>query len=412
MMKFDMGRARAAFLAAQALPAPAKPALVPTLERTGFVRTLGGVDVYLALRARVPGMTRADLDRAVETGQAQVVPSVRGCIYLVPKRDVPFALRAADLLSRARAEREQKKAGIRKGEVEKVAGEAHAALKRKGPMTTDALRRALPEGVVRSLGEAGKKVGVSSTLPPALRRLEFEGRIERTLPGGRLDTERYLWRTAEKNPFDGARLSDDAMDLWARLAEIYFRAAGLGTIKDFGAWAGISQRDARTASERVGLVPAEVEGAEEPHFALKGTLDDLLGAKHTADAVAFLPFEDNLVALRPGPAALVEPAHHKIRVPVWGSSKDTTLGEARHMSFRSVVAEGQVSGFWEYDPDSKKVVWASFARLKPATRKRVDESAAELSRFLAEEIGHARSFSIETDDDLRKRAAMVRKLSA
>jgi len=54
---------------------------------------------------------------------------------------------------------------------------------------------------VRSLGEKGKKLGLSSTLPPALRTLEFEGRIERTLEGGRLDSERYLWRLPARERF-------------------------------------------------------------------------------------------------------------------------------------------------------------------------------------------------------------------
>ena len=44
---------------------------------------------------------------------------------------------------------------------------------RKGPLSTDALRKSLPGGTVRSLGEKGKKVGISSTLPPAVRHLKL-----------------------------------------------------------------------------------------------------------------------------------------------------------------------------------------------------------------------------------------------
>jgi hypothetical protein len=406
----SLSQARAAFFAAQGFVPGRNASLLPTLERTGFVRTLGGVDVYLAVRARVPGMARADLDRAVEKHEAQVLPSVRGCIYLVPKREVPFALRAADLLSRSRALRDQERAGLRRGEVEQVAKEALAALRKLGPSTTDAIRRALPEGTLRSLGEAGKKVGVSSALPPALRLLEFEGKIERTLEGGRLDTERYLWRAVEKSPLEAADLPDDPIDLWARLGEVFFRAAGLGTTKAFAEWAGISQRDATAAAAKLPLVPVSIEGVAETHFALEAERRALLEAGGAQEAIAFLPFEDNLVALRGGPAILVHSAHHGLSVPVWGSAKKEKLGEARYMSFRSVVAEGKVVGFWEYDPDSKKAIFACFDKVKPPTRKRLAEAAAEVSKFIAQDLGHGRSFSIDTEDELRKRVKLVRTL--
>ena len=50
------------------------------LERSGYIRALGGVDVYLALKARQTEVTRAEIDRAVEKMEIQVVPTVRGCI--------------------------------------------------------------------------------------------------------------------------------------------------------------------------------------------------------------------------------------------------------------------------------------------------------------------------------------------
>jgi len=410
-LTLSLPQARAVWLAAQGLPPAAKPALLPTLERTGLVRTLGGVDVYLAVRARVPGLTRVDLDAAVEKHDAQVVPAARGCIYLVPRREVPFALRAAHLLSSARDERDQQKAGIRPGEVAQVAGAALAVLKKRGPLTTDALRRALPEGTVRSLGEQGKKVGVSSPLPGALRLLEFEGKIERTLEGGRLDTERYLWRTTEKNPFTAARVPDDPPELWLRLALIYFRAAGIGTKKAFAEWAGISQRDAQAAVNRAGLFPVMIDGRPEPGLMLESERRALLDAERTEEAIAFLPFDDNLLALRATAADLVEAAHHDLEVPTWGGgAKTCRLGDARYMSFRSVVAEGRVVGFWEYDPDAAELVYACFDKVRPATRKRLDAAADDVARFLAQDLGHGRSFSIDTEEDLKKRVAAIRKL--
>jgi hypothetical protein len=407
----SLAEARKVFIAAQGFPPPSGRSIVSALEETGFVRTLGGVDVYLAVRARVPGMRRADLDEAVAAGEAQVTPAVRGCMYLVPRRDVPLALRVASLLNRSRDEREHQKAGIRPGEVEEVAQAALQVLAERGPLTTDALRRAMPTGSVRSLGEQEKKVGISSPLPAALRQLEFAGKLERALENVRLDSERYLWRATVRSPFDGVTLPDDPIDLYAGLARIFLRGAGLGTQKDFAAWAGIPQRDAKAALEKTGVLPVAIEGVDEIHFLLEERRDLLAATGEAASAVAFLPFEDNLIHLHGGPALWLDAEHHGLEVPVWGSSKKTTLGEAKHMSLRSVLAEGKISGFWEYDPDPHSIVYAAFPGLSKTGRKKFDAAAEDLARFLTDDVGHGRSFSLDTDDDLRERSKQMRELA-
>jgi hypothetical protein len=350
-------------------------------------------------------MRRDDLDGVVEAHEAQIIPAVRGCMYLVPRRDVPLSLKVAALLSRPRDEKDHAKAGVRPGEVEEVAKAALQALRERGPFTTDGLRKALPEGTIRSLGEAGKKVGISSPLPGALRMLEFEGLVERTLESRRLDSERYRWRATAKSPFDGIRLPEDPIDLFAGMARIFFRAAGLATQKDFAGWVGITQRDAKTAIERTGLLPASVEGLDEIHYVLEErTSVDVSGV------VGFLPFEDNLVHLHGGPAFLVDAAHHDVPVPSWGTSKTLPLGEAKHMSLRGIMAEGKIAGFWEYDPDAREVVYKGFSGLSAATRKKMDATAQDLARFLADDVGHGRSFNLDTDEDLRNRSAQIRRM--
>lgn len=412
VFRLTLAEARLAIVTAQGFPPPGGRTAVEALEETGFVRTLGGVDVYIGVRARVPGLRRADLDAVVAAHQAQIVPAVRGCMYLVPRRDVALSLRVAERLTRSRDEREWTKAGIRPGEVEDLAKAVHQTLGERGPLTTDALRRALPPGAVRSLGEQGKKIGISSPLPAALRQLEFQGKVERTLEGVRLDSERYLWRAAARNPFDGARLPDDPAELFAGIARIFFRAAGLGTLKDFANWTGIAQKDARSAMEHAGLLPVAIEGVDDLHYILEERRDLPAASRDAAGAVAFLPFEDNLLALHGGPTFMVDAAHHPTEVPIWGGGKKTTtLGEARHMSLRSFLAEGKVGGFWEYDPDARTVLHAPFGGLSAATRKKVAAAAAGFTRFLTGEIGHGRSFSLDTDDELRTRSAQVRQMS-
>jgi hypothetical protein len=403
-LRLSPAQARAAVLAAQGLAGDPLGGVGAVLERAGFLRTLGGVEVYLAMRARLPGMRRADLDSAVASGVARVTPAVRGCIYLVSGRQQPLCLALAARLSKKRDEREQEKAGMRKGEAEKVAKQVAATLAERGPLSTSDLKKALPDGVVRSLGDQGKKVGLSSNLPPALRWLEFAGEVERILEGGRVDTERYLWRRTATNPFTGAAIPDDPAELHARFAEVFFRAAGIGTRQAFAGWAGISQKNAQAAIDRLDLVPVTLAGSDETHFALDDACD-LVADPPPLRAPALLPFEDNTVALHDGPALLVDPVHHDLPVPTWGRSGETPLRNAAHASLRTVVAGGAIVGFWEYDPDGAAVVALPLAG---KLSREVGDAARALARFVRDELGHGRSFSLDSDDELRRRAGTLR----
>jgi len=408
-LRIDLGRARAFWHRRQGLAEPVKGTLEEVVASTGWLRTLGGTDVYIAARARVPGMRRRDLDEAVEQSRLQVVPAVRGCIYVVPRAEVPLVLRVAEELSSKRTEREHEKAGIVEEEVAGVAEAVVAAL-RKGPLSTDALRKALPPGVIRSLGEKGKKIGISSTLPPAVRRLEFEGKVERTLEGGRLDSERYAWRLTRKNPFTGAKLPSDPIDRYARVAEAFFRSAAPATLKDFAAWSGFSQKDARAAAERIGLVPIAVEGYADEAFVFEPDLPELREAARPAASISMLSFEDNYLVLHGGPGLVTDPKHHEYPIKVWGQTKGTTLGDAKHISMRSLFDGDQLVGLWELDPDKGKVVFGTFEPTSPARKKVIAALADEMGKFLIEELGHGRSFTLDTEDAMRERAAEVKRL--
>jgi DNA glycosylase AlkZ-like len=408
VLQLSAGQVRSFRILAQGLPPAPGAQFIPTLQRTGFLRTLGGGDVYLGARARVPDLCRAGLDAAVTRADVQVVPAVRGCIYLVSRRDVPLCLRVASLLSRARDQRDAEKAGIRPGEIDDVAAAALALLQRQGPLTTDALRRALPEGTVRSLGEQGRKVGVASPLPLALRQLEFAGLVERTLPGGRLDSERYAWNATAQNPFTAAKLPESPAALHGLLLERFLQAAGVATLKAFCSWSGLPQRDATAALPHADVVPVEIEGIRA--FASPETTPLQAHLGDADNAVALLPFEDNLLHLAGGPGHLVDPSFHELQVPNWGSSKQVSLGKASHVAFRGVLADGRLCGFWEYDPDAGTAVTWCFQKPSRDAVRRIAEVAAATGAFLREELGHGHTFSLDTDDELRRRVRELRKL--
>ncbi|MDY7231570.1 DNA glycosylase AlkZ-like family protein [Hyalangium rubrum] len=408
-LTLTLDRARGHWHRRQGLAEPGKGSLEEIVASTSWPRTLGGVDVYLAVRARLPSLRRQDLDEAVAQSRLQVIPAVRGCIYLVPRAQVPLVLRFAEDQSRKRIEKEMEKVGVPQKELADV-GEAVIKALRKGPLTTDALRKALPEGVVRSLGEKGKKVGISSTLPPALRHLEFEGKVERTLDTGRLDTERYHWRLPAKNPFTGAKVPSDVAERNARLAEIFLRQTGPVAVASFAAWSGLSQRDARAAMERLPVVPVVVEGYDDEAFVLEQDVAVLKEAVPAATSISLLSFEDNYLTFHGGPGLLTELKHHGVKVTKWGNTKGTTLGDVKHVSARTLFDGDKLVGFWEFDPSSGTVAFSTFDPLPPKRKRAVQEQAQSVATFLKDDVGHARSFSLDTMEAVQERADLIKKM--
>jgi hypothetical protein len=403
-LKIDLRRARAHWYERQGLGDPVPGSIDEAIGATGWLRTLGGADVYLAARARKPGMKRAELDAAKETSRVRVSPAVRGCIYLVPAQHAALALGVAEDQHRRKIDRELEKAGTSVKELTELGEVVLATLAAKGPLTTDALRKAAPEGAVRSLGEKGKKAGLSSTLPPTLRELEFAGKIERTLEGGRLDTERYQWRAVKKGAAAGAKAPATAEARNVQIAELFFRWIGPATVKDFAEWAGLAQRDAKAAADKAPLAPVAVEGYAEDALVLASDVPLLREAAKPSASVRLLAFEDNFLVLHGGPRCVADERHHGRKLSPWGNLKGATIGDAKHITTRCVVAGDGIAGFWEYDVDAGKVLTAVFDDLPAAQAKALSSLAADTGAFLKDEIGHARSVSLDTDDEIRKRA--------
>lgn len=398
---WTLAQARALWWQKQALgDAVRTGSIAAVIGGSGWLRTLGGADVYLAARARRPGLTRAELDAAVETGELCVVPAARGCIYLVPAV-VVGALRAGNATHwRKSAERDSAKAGSSMEVVEAVTKRVLDALVQ--PMTPDALRKALPAGSIPSFGEAGKKAGISSPLPLALRMLELDGRVERVLEGGRLDTERYQWRRAK--PAVRAKPPGDPLDA---MIGAFLDFAGPTTPAQLAAWSGARYGICRRCSRGSAPWRSPSRGS-----ATRGWRRGEVAAQaHTAAprGLALLAFEDNYLANH-GLGAVADPRHHAIELDLWGSSKPQSIGTASHVLSRTIVVDGLIAGFWEVDPRTNGAVWTTFDPAPKALARQLDDATADTARFLLDQLGHARAYSLDTMDGVQQRADGIAKL--
>jgi hypothetical protein len=396
-----LAQARALWWHKQALAGTAKGPIAKVVGDSGWLRTLGGTDVYIAARARRPGMKRAELDAAVAAGELRVHPAVRGCIYLVPSSAVPDLLALNAEAWRAQTEKDLARIGKTLAVVEAIAPAVLATLTE--PMTPDAIRKAF-RGDIPSFGDPGKKVGLSSPLPLALRLLEFAGKIERTLDGGKLDSERYLWRRTAGTLAAPAGDHDQRV---ANVVDAFLGFAGPATLAQLSAWSGRAQRDLKTAIGKLDAVTVQVEGLGEAYVRPA----DRKARPAPPRGTALIAFEDNYL-VNHGVAAVADPRHHAIEADIWGGDKGPeALGKATHVLSRSIVIDGLVAGFWEVDPRTSGAVWHTFDPAPRPVARELDERTAETARFLLAELGHAKVFTLDTMDDVQTRADRIVKLA-
>jgi hypothetical protein len=215
------------------------------LERTGWARSVGGANPYLTLFARA-GLSRADVDAAVAGLAIHELPAARGCTYVVPAADFGLALaagRGAPEADVARAAR----LGVPRAELDRLCAAVLDAVA-EAPLDPSALRAVLGDAV-RNLGDAGKKQGLTTTLPVALGLLQATGDLRRVPVGGRLDQQRYAY-TRWDRPDPG--LADDQVRV--ELARRYFRwtgGASVAHLRWFTAW---SARDTKAVLAELELV--------------------------------------------------------------------------------------------------------------------------------------------------------------
>src|SRR5229473_2603092 len=163
------------------------------LGRTGWARSVGGVSPYLTLFSRA-GLSRESVDAYVAKNQICELPSARGCTYVLPASD--FAL-----------------------------------------------------------GPEGKKKGMITTLPVALRKLQTTGEIRRISMNGRLDQQRYKYTVWRPNPLRGFKLSKEEAS--TELARRFFSWISPASMAEFQELSALGVKAASAAAEPLKLEPLE-----------------------------------------------------------------------------------------------------------------------------------------------------------
>ena len=344
------------------------------LARTGWARSVGGAAPYLTLFARA-GIRRAEADASLEKLEIHELPSARGCTYVVPSADFPLALAVGQPFSEDEL-KVARKLGVTDKEIDSLRAAVLTALA-GGPLNPDALRKTVGDAA-RNLGPEGAKKGLGTTLPVALGLLQAAGEIRRVPVNGRIDQQRYkyaAWKCSPKGTFTD-------------LARRYFSWIGPARVSEFQAFAGLGVKAANAAVEPLRLVSAG---------------DDLCLLPE--DHEAFLKFQmpkspqyslvssvDGIGLLRSGLKNLLTPEDREKDV------KSELPGHA-------ILDRGRLIGRWEFDTATGTIAWASFVPRDKALEKAVREMEA----FVREDLGDARSFSL---DSPKSRAPRIEALWA
>lgn len=361
------------------------------LAATGWARSVGGAAPYLGLFARA-GLGRAAVDAAVAAVAVHELPAARGCTHVLPAVDYALGLAVGAAAPEGELATAAKHLGVGRDEVEQLCLAVGQVLDPERPTEPNAIRAALG-GAVRTLGEPGRRRGLSSTLPLALGLMQSRGEIRRVPVDGRLDRQRHGYVGWDQPVGGGA----------ADLARRYFSWAGPASLRHFRWFSGFGAATARQAAAEAGTVP--VPGTD---LLLPGELADEF-ARFTVPAephYTLLAGVDGIHLLHRDLPRLLDPADaaHPLPVTRTGQPSGRAFGAETDPQTHVVLDRGRIVGLWEYDTERREIVHRLFVPPNAALLGAVARTEA----FVRDELGDARAFGLDSPRSRAPRIAALR----
>jgi hypothetical protein len=328
-----LGRLR---LAAQRLT----PATAAT-DVTAAARTVVGVQAQdvraagLALRSRVPGLRRADVD---DSGLIRTW-TVRGTVHLIDPADWPWLQAAVGSRNRARFDAEMRKRGDHDVAVGML-DDLVAAL-RERPLDRPGLLRELAARGHPGLGQRSVNVLMPWTAAQGLVAGLPDGRYRAAEPPGAVDADLAL----------------------ATLAHRYLAGYGPASAADLASWSGLPLGTARRALSAL----EDTESAGDL-LALPGTLDTV--PPPAPPALLLAAFDTTMLGYR-------------IRAPLVAAADDRRILPGGGMLRPAVLIDGLAAGTWTLSVTGKRrTVTIGWFR-QPAESAELRAEQLSVERFLA-----------------------------
>ncbi|WP_435769817.1 winged helix DNA-binding domain-containing protein [Nocardioides sp. SYSU DS0651] len=319
----------------------------PTVEAATAAMTVlhatEAATVHLSLWARVPGVTVADIDRALYEDRTLVKQlAMRRTLFVFPHELLPAAWGS----SSARVARQQRlqvakdviAGGLADDAEEWIAAASRAVLERLAdgvPRTTAQLREDVPELAGRVVrGTPEKKWGGEFPIAPqVMTLLGAEGRIVRAANAGHWRLNKPTWTGTESWLGEVTPPLEEPAG-WAELVRRWLRTFGPGTESDIVWWLGATKTIVRRALADVGAV--EVALAEGTGWVLPDDQDEVEAAEPRA---ALLPTLDPTVMGWKERGFYLDPADTPYLFDTNGNAGNTAWWD------------GRIVGCWVQDDD-------------------------------------------------------------
>jgi len=202
-----------------------------------------------SLGCRLPGVTLAQVNEALEDRSVLRTWPMRGTVHFVPAADAHWMLDLMGVRALAGAAKRRDTLGLDEGTVDRAVDVLGAALKGGGRLTRSECMTAMADGGVEVSGQRGYHLlwyasqrGVTAIAPHVGKEQTFVLLDE--------------WVPAPRRPS-----RDEALGI---IALRYFRSHGPATRKDFVGWTGLTTTDCRAGIAVAGdaVQPVEVDGVE------------------------------------------------------------------------------------------------------------------------------------------------------
>jgi hypothetical protein len=383
------------------LPATAPKTIEACLKRAGWLPTSGAPTAYLSIRARLPGASRAGIDRAAMDGvQMTEVPGLAGRPHLlVPAADVPLVLRLHLAGFQALAASTFKRDGVSAAALRSVSAQVSAALE-ECPLSTGDLRKTVTH----------RDAGVLLTV--ALNELMLRGVVRRFPSNGQIDSNTYQFELRHPDDRPDLDAVGDAETVVALGVERFLRHHGPATVDEILWWTDLTKGAIRKALERIDATVVAVPGWTTAKNEVWLLRSDVAAWKSFTtppnDRIAFLPYRDPFVHLRRTPSLLTRTKTAPIVGVHYGKQRAATLAEVTDLVHHTISCGDELVGVWEYDPKAKAVVtrlWQPTTKLK----RRVSDAAEGLTTFIREDLGDAKLSAVDPPEKRAVRLAFCRQ---
>ena len=292
------------------------------------------------------------------------------------------------------------KLGVTAKEIDKLCEAVIRALE-KGPLDPDGIREATGRAV-RNLGAEGQKKGLTTTLPVALGKLQTAGDIRRIPVNGRLDQQRYKYTLWRPNPLRNFKLSEE--QAYTELARRYFEWIGPATLAEFQWFSALGVKAAKAALEPLKLEPI---AAGDDRLMLPGDRAKLEPFKAPKDPYYVLTGGiDSSILLRRDLKGLLDPKDLERKVFTDKDAKP--LGVLADLPSHAILDRGRIVGLWEYDTASESIAWVAFVKKDKA----LQDAVARTEQYVREQLGDARSFSLDSPKSRAPKIAALRNATS